>query len=86
MRARLELGFHHAQQAAVIGESGQRIAHRKRANLIEEPRLIEQSSNQHHNIAGRLAQLRQEEWSIEQMPRKRCRDVADHVHRGDEKQ
>src|SRR6202050_2166829 len=68
----IQLRFQHADETAVVGKAGERIADGHRTNLVEQARLIEQRSRKHHDVARSLAELREKERSIEKVPGK-CR-------------
>ena len=78
----VQFRFQHADEPAIVGEAGERIADGHRANLVKEARLIEQRAGKHDDVTGGLAHLRKEERAIEEMARKGRGDVANHVERG----
>src|SRR6266849_6551473 len=72
----VKLRFQNADEAPVIGKPGERIAHGHGTHLFEKTCLIQQRPGEHYDVAECLAQLRQEERAVEELPRKRCRSVA----------
>ena len=82
----VQLRFHPADQPPVIRQAGQRIADRHGPHLIEQPRLIQQRAGQHDDVTRDLAQFRQEERPVKQLPRERRGHVANHVERSHRKQ
>src|SRR5262249_31128077 len=62
------------------------IADGQRANLIKEPRLIEQCAKKHDHVTEGLGDLSEEKGSVEKMARKGCGDVAENIQRSDDKE
>jgi hypothetical protein len=62
----LRLVFKNIEQAAVVGETGERIADGKMVNLLEEPRVIEKCPTQRDGIAQDQKRLGENEGSVEQ--------------------
>ena len=82
----VEFRFQHADETAIVCQTGQRIADRHGAYLLEQARLVQQSPGEHHHIAERFAQFRKKEGSIKKLARKRRGHVADRVQRSHDKQ
>ena len=81
----IELGFDYAQQPAVVRKAGQRIADGERADLIKQARLIQQSSEQHDDVARGFAEFRKEEGPVKKMTGECGSDVADDIQGSDHK-
>src|SRR2546429_6266127 len=77
----VQFGFQHADETAIIREARKGIADGHAAYLLEQARLVEQSAGEHHHVAERLAQLREEERPVEELARKGRGDVADRIQR-----
>src|SRR5271163_2883998 len=82
----IELRFQHANEPAIVGEARERIADSHGAYLVKEARLVKQRAGEHDDVAGGLAQLREEKRAIKKMARESGGDVADHVERGHDKE
>src|SRR5215468_3250327 len=80
----VELGFHHADQAAIVRETGKRIAYRESAHLIEQASLIQEGAAKHDDVTGGFAEFCKKEWPIQKVARKCCGDVASHIERSDD--
>src|SRR5205809_1449576 len=78
----VQFGFQHADETAIIREARKGIADGHAAYLLEQARLVKQSAGEHHHVAERLAQLREEERPVEELARKGRGDVADRIQRG----
>src|SRR5437016_5784217 len=62
----LRLAFKDIEQAAVVGQTGERIADGKLVNLLEKPRIIEKCATQRDGIAQHHKRLGENEGSVEQ--------------------
>src|SRR5437660_479446 len=62
----LRLVFKNIEQAAVVGETGERVADGKMANLLEEPGVIEKRATQRDGVAQDHKRLGENEGSVEQ--------------------
>ena len=82
----VQFGFQHADETAIIREARKGIADGHAAYLLEQARLVKQSAGEHHHVAERLAQLREEERPVEELARKGRGDVADRIQRGHHQQ
>src|SRR3974390_152760 len=83
---RVEFGFNHSDEPAVVGQTCERVTHRESANLIEQARLINQRAAEHDRVAGYLAELRQEKRPVEELSGKQSGEVASHVEQSNKKQ
>src|SRR5215467_3043837 len=55
----IEFRFDDAQQTAIVGKAGERVADGERPHLIKEPGLIEQRAEEHDQVAGGFCQFSQ---------------------------
>jgi len=81
----IEFCFHYGEEAAVVGEAGERVADGHRVDLVEEARLVEQSAGKHDDITGGFGELGKNEGAVEKVPRKSSSDMTNDVENGDDK-
>src|SRR5258708_33015083 len=81
----VEFRFAKADEAPVVRQTSKRVGHRHRAHLFEKASLVQQCAGKHDDVAERLSQLREKERTIEKLPGKCCRSVANDVKRGHDK-
>src|SRR5712692_5643526 len=62
----LRLVLKNIEQAAVVGEAGERITDGQMVNLFEEPRVIEKCATQRDGIAQQHESLGENEWGVQQ--------------------
>src|SRR5713226_7899376 len=58
--------FENVKEAAVIGETGERVANGKMVDLFEEPRVIEKRATQRDGISQHHKRLGENKWSVQQ--------------------
>src|SRR5437879_12558406 len=73
----IQLRFQHAQETPIVSETRQRIADRHGTDLLKKTCLIEQRTGEHHDVADGFADLREEERTVEELPREHSGQVAD---------
>src|SRR6267142_4254987 len=77
----IQFRFQDADEAAIVGQASERIADGQRAHLVEQAGLIEQGTEEHHDVACGFAQFSEEERSIQKMAGKSSCKVARYVER-----
>ena len=82
----IEFGFDDGDKAAIVRETGERIADGQRTDLIEEPRLVNQSAAEHDGVARNFGEFGQEKWAIEEPLREHSPEVASGIQEGNEEE
>src|ERR1700758_4357582 len=78
----IQLCFQDAEQAAIVGESGQRIADGHGAHLLEKACLVQERAGEHDDVADGFAYFREEKGTVEKLARESGSEVANNVQGG----
>src|SRR5487761_707404 len=82
----LELNLHDFEQMAIVGKARQRIADGKAADLIKQPRVVEQRAGQNDGVTGDFEYLRGAGSRVETHGRLAHGQVASHIRRAKKEQ